>query len=77
MSSAATDWEMLSTSDHVRAGTGLDLAIARGFIEAMGGTILAGNRTDRSGAVFTIRLPVPPQGVRLDTSAWAPRPSRC
>ena len=55
--------------DHVRAGTGLGLAIARGFIEAMGGTILAGNRTDRSGAVFTIRLPVPPQGVRLDTSA--------
>lgn len=45
--------------DQVRAGTGLGLTIARGFIEAMGGTISAGNRIDRSGAVFTIELPVP------------------
>lgn len=44
--------------DRVRAGTGLGLPICRGFIEAMGGTIVAGNRTDRSGAVFTVRLPV-------------------
>ena len=44
--------------DRVRAGTGLGLAISRGFIEAMGGTIAAGNRSDRSGAVFTITLPV-------------------
>ncbi len=36
------------------------LAICRGFIEAMGGTIRAGNRADRGGAVFTIALPVPP-----------------
>lgn len=45
--------------DHVRAGTGLGLSICRGFIEAMGGTITAANRVDRSGAVFTIRIPVP------------------
>ncbi|MEO8757521.1 MAG: sensor histidine kinase KdpD [Devosia sp.] len=45
--------------DQVRAGTGLGLTIARGFIEAMGGTISAGNRIDRSGAVFTVELPVP------------------
>jgi two-component system sensor histidine kinase KdpD len=45
--------------DQVRAGTGLGLAISRGFIEAMHGTIAAANRTDRTGAVFTIRLPVP------------------
>ncbi len=45
--------------DHRRAGTGLGLSICRGFIEAMGGTITAANRTDRSGAVFTIALPVP------------------
>ena len=44
--------------DRVRAGTGLGLAICRGFVEAMGGTIKAGNRSDRSGAVFTITLPV-------------------
>ncbi len=45
--------------DQVRAGTGLGLSICRGFIEAMAGTITAGNRTDRQGAVFTIRLPKP------------------
>ncbi|MFO0985651.1 MAG: DUF4118 domain-containing protein, partial [Planctomycetota bacterium] len=43
--------------DQVRAGTGLGLAISRGFIEALGGTIEAANRTDRTGAVFTISLP--------------------
>ena len=48
-------------TDHVPAGTGLGLAICRGFVEAMGGTISATNRADRSGAIFTIRLPVPPQ----------------
>lgn len=48
-------------TDHVPAGTGLGLSICRGFIEAMGGSISATNRTDRSGAVFTIRLPIPPQ----------------
>ena len=45
-------------ADRRRAGTGLGLAICRGFIEAMRGTITASNRTDRSGAVFTVRLPV-------------------
>jgi two-component system, OmpR family, sensor histidine kinase KdpD len=55
--------------DQVRAGTGLGLAISRGFIEAMHGTISAANRTDRTGAVFTIRLPVPAQSQRLDTAA--------
>ncbi len=45
-------------ADHRRAGTGLGLAICRGFIEAMGGRITASNRVDRSGAVFTITLPV-------------------
>lgn len=40
-------------------GTGLGLAICRGFVEAMGGTIAASNRTDRSGAILTVTLPVP------------------
>jgi two-component system sensor histidine kinase KdpD len=44
--------------DRRRAGTGLGLAIARGFVEAMGGTITARNRDDRSGAVFVVSLPV-------------------
>ena len=46
-------------ADRRRAGTGLGLAICRGFVEAMGGTIAAANRTDRSGAVLTITLTVP------------------
>jgi two-component system sensor histidine kinase KdpD len=49
------------SADRQRAGTGLGLAICRGFVEAMGGTITAGNRTDRTGAVFLISLPVPAQ----------------
>ena len=47
----------VSKGDQVKAGTGLGLSISRGFIEAMGGTITAEQRTDRSGAVFTIRMP--------------------
>jgi two-component system sensor histidine kinase KdpD len=49
--------------DHVRPGTGLGLAISRGFVEAMHGTISAANRTDRSGAVLTIRLPIPADNI--------------
>jgi two-component system sensor histidine kinase KdpD len=44
--------------DHQRAGTGLGLAICRGFVAAMGGTIKAVNRADRSGALFTVELPI-------------------
>ncbi len=57
--------------DSVRAGTGLGLAISRGFVEAMRGTITAANRTDRSGAMFSINLPVPvqPQPQSLETAA--------
>ena len=46
-------------ADFVRAGTGLGLAISRGFVEAMGGSIDANNRTDRSGAVLTMRFDLP------------------
>ncbi len=45
-------------TDRRRAGTGLGLAICRGFMEAMGGTITAHNRSDRSGAVFVVSIPV-------------------
>jgi two-component system sensor histidine kinase KdpD len=55
--------------DHVRAGTGLGLAISRGFVESMGGSIVAANRPDRPGAVFTITLPIPKPTERLDTAA--------
>jgi len=48
----------VQATDRRRAGTGLGLAICRGFVEAMGGTVVAGNRTDRRGAVFTVTLPI-------------------
>ena len=59
----------VNKGDHVRPGTGLGLAISRGFVEAMHGTISAANRADRSGAVITIRLPVPTASNALDTAA--------
>ncbi len=55
--------------DHIRPGTGLGLAISRGFVEAMHGTISAANRSDRTGAVLTIRLPIPKNAEKLDTAA--------
>jgi two-component system sensor histidine kinase KdpD len=55
--------------DQVRAGTGLGLAISRGFVEAMRGTISAENRTNRTGAIFTIKLPVPAAIKTLETAA--------
>jgi two-component system sensor histidine kinase KdpD len=48
------------SGDRRRAGTGLGLAIARGFVEAMGGTLTARNRGDRSGAEFMVSFPVFP-----------------
>ncbi len=55
-------------ADRRRAGTGLGLAICRGFIEALHGTVTAANRTDRTGAVFTIMLPVPVNTGRLEAA---------
>ncbi|HVH82343.1 MAG TPA: hypothetical protein VM782_23300 [Stellaceae bacterium] len=37
----------------------MGLAICRGFIEAQGGRIEARNRSDRSGAMLTVRVAVP------------------
>nr|WP_319483740.1 sensor histidine kinase KdpD [uncultured Cohaesibacter sp.] len=51
--------------DRVRAGTGLGLSICKGFVEAMGGTISASNRDNRSGAIFTIRLPIPSNAPKI------------
>src|SRR5882724_10093632 len=54
------------SGDRQRAGTGLGLAICRGFVAAHGGTIAAANRSDRHGAVFTIRIPIDEAGARPD-----------
>ncbi len=54
--------------DRGRAGTGLGLAICRGFIDAMGGSIKAENRVDRSGAVFVVSVPIPANAPRSDVA---------
>jgi two-component system, OmpR family, sensor histidine kinase KdpD len=46
-------------SDRKRAGTGLGLAVSRGFMEAMGGTLNASNGADGHGAIFTATFPLP------------------
>jgi two-component system sensor histidine kinase KdpD len=58
-------------ADRQPAGTGLGLAIGRGFVEAMGGTIRAGNRPGRAGAVITVILPAlkTPVAEKLDVPA--------
>lgn len=42
--------------EHFGDHSGLGLAISRQIVEAHGGTIVAENRTDRSGALFTVKL---------------------
>ncbi len=49
-------------------GTGLGLAVCREIAERLGGSIVAGNRPDQRGAVFTVRLPA---GVIQGTQATA------
>jgi two-component system, OmpR family, sensor histidine kinase KdpD len=39
-------------------GSGLGLAICRGFLASMNGSISASNRADRTGAAFTLTLPI-------------------
>jgi two-component system sensor histidine kinase KdpD len=44
-------------ADRRAAGTGLGLAVARGFVEAFGGTLEAANREGAKGAMLTLSLP--------------------
>jgi signal transduction histidine kinase len=44
-----------TTREH--AGLGLGLSIVQRIVEMHGGTVAADNRTDRRGAIFTVRLP--------------------
>ena len=47
------------SAEAVVIGAGVvGLAVARGFVEAFGGSLDAANRTDRSGAIMTITLPI-------------------
>ena len=40
------------------AGTGLGLSVAKGFVEAFGGTLTARNRPSHKGAAFEIKIPI-------------------
>lgn len=53
-----TKFHRVESGDCKPPGTGLGLAVCRGFVEAMGGSITACNRSDRSGSVFTLTFPV-------------------
>jgi len=43
--------------EHFGDHSGLGLAISKQIVEAHKGTVRAENRTDRSGAMFTVTLP--------------------
>ncbi len=47
-----------STSSKTHGGLGLGLSIVRHLVELHGGTVEAGNREDRSGACFIVKMPV-------------------
>jgi two-component system sensor histidine kinase KdpD len=50
-------FERFERADNSASGTGLGLAIVKGFVSLMGAKVSARNRSDRSGAVFTIEFP--------------------
>jgi len=47
-----------SSTTRSHKGLGLGLAIVRHLVEMHGGTVMARNRQDRSGAIFEVRLPL-------------------
>ncbi len=58
----------IQVGDRRRAGTGLGLSICKGFVEAMGGTIVAENRAakngdGRPGALFRVTLKAAPPSL--------------
>ena len=50
-------FQRAGSGDNRPAGTGLGLAVCRGFVEAFDGTISAANRAQGRGSSFTITLP--------------------
>lgn len=54
------------STTRTHGGLGLGLAIVRHLVELHGGLIAAENRTPGSGAVFTVKLPVPSTELNLE-----------
>ncbi|HTU59999.1 MAG TPA: ATP-binding protein, partial [Polyangiales bacterium] len=54
-------FEPFSTTKPAGKGTGLGLAVTHTIVEALGGSIRAGNG-EKAGAWFEVRLPLAPQG---------------
>jgi signal transduction histidine kinase/ActR/RegA family two-component response regulator len=58
-----------SSASKKHGGLGLGLSIVRHLVELHGGTVEAGNRQDRQGAVFSVRLPLMVIRKPLETSS--------
>ncbi|MEP6913608.1 MAG: PAS domain S-box protein, partial [bacterium] len=59
------------STTRTHGGLGLGLAIVRHLVELHGGTIAVENREKNSGAIFTIRLPLPSGELRSEASRGA------
>jgi PAS domain S-box-containing protein len=59
------------STTRTHGGLGLGLAIVRHLVELHGGTIGAENNSEGTGAIFTVRLPLPSGELRLDAAAAA------
>jgi PAS domain S-box-containing protein len=59
------------STTRTHGGLGLGLAIVRHLVELHGGVITAENRAEGTGAVFTLRLPLPTGELRAETLASA------
>ena len=59
------------STTRTHGGLGLGLAIVRHLVELHGGVITAENRANGSGAIFTVKLPLPNSELRPETLANA------
>ncbi|HJP92521.1 MAG TPA: ATP-binding protein [Pyrinomonadaceae bacterium] len=61
------------STTRTHGGLGLGLAIVRHLVELHGGLIAAENVTNGSGAIFTVKLPLPSTELNLDSAPPATR----